>query len=276
MAAVKLGDKEIGSIVKLKFNGILQEFLVVHKGIPSSIYDKSCDGVWLLMKNCYEHCDWHSSDVSDYANSTIHAYLNDSILKLFEPSLQPQVKLVKLPYRPGNGTSGTVNSGADGLSAQIFLLSAREVGFTKGNINRYICDDGSKLDYFIEEGNRGGNGFQKRIAMLNGSAKMWWLRSPNLEDTGYASVCDQRGYAAKSLCSNSFAVRPAMILSSNLQVFDNGMLTTNTAPATPTDINIPQIIQSGVTITIAWSTSMDMEENLEGYIVERSTDGGSS
>ena len=117
MATVKLGDKEIGSIVKLKFNGILQEFLVVHKGIPSSIYDKSCDGVWLLMKNCYEHCDWHSSDVSDYANSTIHAYLNNSILKLFEPSLQPQVKLVKLSYRPGNGTSGTVNSGADRLSA---------------------------------------------------------------------------------------------------------------------------------------------------------------
>ena len=50
MAASALSTKAIGSIVKLKENGTLVDYIVVHKGRPSSIYDASCDGVWLLRK----------------------------------------------------------------------------------------------------------------------------------------------------------------------------------------------------------------------------------
>ena len=49
MAAVKLSAKGIGSVVKIKVNGTLRNFIVVHQGKPSSIYDASCDGTWLLM-----------------------------------------------------------------------------------------------------------------------------------------------------------------------------------------------------------------------------------
>ena len=43
MAAVKLGAKGVGSVVKIKVNGTLRNFIVVHQGKPSSIYDASCD-----------------------------------------------------------------------------------------------------------------------------------------------------------------------------------------------------------------------------------------
>ena len=52
MATVALGQKAVGSVVKLKFNGAMREFLVVHQGKPSSLYDESCNGTWLLMKDC--------------------------------------------------------------------------------------------------------------------------------------------------------------------------------------------------------------------------------
>ena len=87
MASVALSNKTIGSIVKLKVNGTLRDFIVVHQGKPSAIYDASCDGTWLLMKDCYEARQWHSSNVNDYASSTIHSYLNSTFLNLIDEYL---------------------------------------------------------------------------------------------------------------------------------------------------------------------------------------------
>lgn len=265
MASTALGQKAVGSVVKLKFNGAMREFLVVHQGRPSTLYDASCDGVWLLMKDCLEAKQWHSSNVNDYANSTVHNYLNSTVLSKFDADIQAQIKQVKIPYRPGSGTSGTVNSGASGLSAKIFLLSDREVGFTKSNINQYICDDGAKLAYFIEEGNTGGSGCQKRIAYFNGSAVNWWLRSPYLRNSTSAWIVHSNGNANSNGCSYAgFYLRPALILPSNLLTSDDGTINTNTAPTTPGSINVPGNIQGGSTITVSWGASTDAEKIWKG------------
>ena len=50
MAVQKLGDVAVGTVVKLKENGVAQDYLVVHQGLPSSMYDASCNGTWLLRK----------------------------------------------------------------------------------------------------------------------------------------------------------------------------------------------------------------------------------
>lgn len=75
--------------------------------------------------------------------------------------------------------------------------------------------------------------------------------------------------------NNSCGVRPALILPSSLLVSDDGSITTNTAPTTPPSITIPSSISGGSTITVSWGASTDAEGNLEGYIVEKSIDGGS-
>ena len=273
MASVALSSKAVGSIVKIKVNGTLRDFIVVQQGKPSSIYDESCNGTWLLMKDLYESRQWHSSNVNDYANSTIRSYLNSTFLNLIDEQIRNQIKQVKIPYRPGSGTSMTVNSGASGLSTKIFLLSNIEVG---GQTDwSYMPHDGARLAYF--EYGTGTSANNKRLAYLNGSAAFWWLRSPNTYNSGRAWNVNSDGNSSLTYnCSNSYGIRPALILPSSLLVSDDGSVSTNTAPTTPSSITVPQSIQGGSTITVSWGASTDAQNNLEGYILERSTDGGKS
>lgn len=112
MANVLLSTKAVGSTVKLKVNGTAKEFIVVHQGKPSSLYDNSCDGTWLLMKDIYENRQWHNSNVNNLENSTIHSYLNGTFLNLFESNIRDAIKQVKLPYRKNGGSGGSDQSGA--------------------------------------------------------------------------------------------------------------------------------------------------------------------
>ena len=41
MANVRLGAKAVGSTVKIKVNGTVKDFIIVHQGKPSSVYDDS-------------------------------------------------------------------------------------------------------------------------------------------------------------------------------------------------------------------------------------------
>ena len=272
MAYVTLSSKAIGSTIKLKVNGSARNFIVVHQGKPSSVYDDSCNGTWLLMQDIYENRAWHSSNTNDYANSTIHSYLNSTFLNLFESNIKNAIKQVKLPYRKGSGTSTTVTSGSNGLSAKIFLLSATETSF---DFSYMPSGEGAELAYF--KGCADNSSDSKRVAYLNGSAARWWLRSPFCgSDSGGALYVFSSGGWFYYICSDSFGFRPALILPSTLLVSDDGTVSTNTAPSTPGSISVPSSIMGGTNISISWAKSSDAESNLADYKVERSTNGGSS
>lgn len=271
MAYVTLSSKAIGSTIKLKVNGSAKDFIVVHQGKPSSVYDDSCNGTWLLMKDIYENRQWHSSNTNDYANSTIHSYLNSTFLNLFESNIKNAIKQVKLPYRKGSGTSTTVTSGSNGLSAKIFLLSATETSFSFSSMP---SGEGAELAYF--KGCADNSSDSKRVAYLNGSATGWWLRSPSCNYFTYALCVYSDGDWNGGSCSGSCGIRPALILPSTLLVSDDGTVSTNTAPSTPGSISVPSSIMGGTNISISWAKSSDAESNLAGYKVERSTNGGSS
>ena len=231
MANVKLGTKAVGSIVKIKVNGASKDFIVVHQGKPSSVYDDSCNGTWLLMKDIYENRAWHSSNTNDYANSTIHSYLNSTFLNLFESNIKNAIKQVKIPYRKGHGTSTTVTSGSNGLSAKIFLLSTTETSFSYSYMPR---GEGAELAYFKGCADNGSD--SKRVAYLNGSATGWWLRSPGCNVTSNrALVVGSAGTSGDTNCSSSRGIRPALILPSTLLVSDDGTVSVNTAPTVSTD-----------------------------------------
>lgn len=271
MAYVTLSSKAIGSTIKLKVNGSAKDFIVVHQGKPSSVYDDSCNGTWLLMKDIYENRQWHSSNTNDYANSTIHSYLNSTFLNLFESNIKNAIKQVKIPYRKGSGTSTTVTSGSNGLSAKIFLLSATETSFSFSSMP---SGEGAELAYF--KGCADNSSDSKRVAYLNGSAAYWWLRSPVCYNSSSALYVNSHGGVNGSYCSGSYGIRPALILPSTLLVSDDGTVSTNTAPSTPGSISVPSSIMGGTNISISWAKSSDAESNLAGYKVERSTNGGSS
>ena len=224
-----LGSYAVGKTVKIAVGGKDYDWLVVHQGIPDAgIYDDSCDGTWLLMKDIYESRKWHSSNTNDYANSTIHSYLNSTFLNLLESNIKNAIKRVKIPYRKGSGASTTVTSGSNGLSAKIFLLSATETSF---NFSFMPSGEGAELAYFKGCTDNGSD--SKRVAHHNGSATDWWLRSPYCFVTNGAVRVDSNGGQDSNSCSFSHGMRPALILPKDVLVDDTGHIIGTDDPRTP-------------------------------------------
>lgn len=260
MANVRLGAKAVGSTVKIKVNGTVEDFIIIHQGKPSSVYDDSCNGTWLLMKDIYTTRNWDDSNC-DYLNSDMTAYLNGTFISLIDADIRNAIKQVKIPYI--NYSNDNVMSGSNGLSCKVFLLSGTEVGFSGVS---YMATEGAKLSYF--------DSASKRIAYNGSSAANWWLRSPSSND--YVSVWGvyTDGSDRSLWCYDRYGARPAFVLPSSLVVSDDGTVSTNTAPSTPWNISVPSSIMGGTNISISWAKSSDAESNLAGYKVERSTNGG--
>ena len=228
-----LGDKNVGDIVKIKEDGVAVNYLIVHKGKPSDLYDDSCDGVWLLREKVHSKRAWHgtsfSTSVNDYENSDIEVWLNSTFLNTINEKIRAAIKTIKIPYRKGSGTSMTVQSGVNGLSCKAFLLSGYEVGFTQSD-NQYFPIDGAKLSYFSDNASRIGKD-------STNTAVDWWLRSPYTDFATYVFSVNSDGYYYKSYdsYSSSVAVRPAFVLPSSFLVGEDGTVSTNTPPTITSD-----------------------------------------
>ena len=218
MANVKLGTKAVGSNVKIKVNGASKDFIVVQQGNPNtSTYDSSCNGTWLLMKDIYTTSTFGNNN--SYKDSSIHTYLNGTFYNLIDSNIRAAIKQVKIPY-----TNSGIQSGANGLSTKVFLLSGTEVGFS--NVS-YMNTEGTKLAYF--------DSASKRIAYNGSSAAIWWLRSPYTSSSDNVWDVDADGSNDLNWYDNSCGVRPAFILPSTLVVSDDGTVSVNTAPTVSTD-----------------------------------------
>lgn len=261
MANVRLGAKAVGSTVKIKVNGTVKDFIIVHQGKPSSVYDDSCNGTWLLMKDIYTTSKLDNNN--SYKDSNIHTYLNGTFYNLIDSNIRAAIKQVKIPYQNGTGSGGSLATGSNGLSTKVFLLSGYEVGWTTSD-NGYFPKDGVRLAYF---GNSSG-GNSKRVAYNGSSAAIWWLRSPLASnDNGVWSVGTD-GSSVNGWYFGSCGVRPAFILPSTLVVSDDGTVSVNTAPAinaSSTNLgekNAP--FNFGYTVTDADGDTLTVTEKLDG------------
>lgn len=133
--------------------------------------------------------------------------------------------------------------------------------------------DSEMLDYFGSSS--GGN--SKRIAYNGSSAAVWWLRSPRTGHT-YSIWCvksdgsdDDWGYY------NSYGVRPAFILPSELSVSDDGTVSVNTAP-TITNTSGTQLGEKNAAFSYSYTVSdadgdtISVTEKLDGKTVTTRTD----
>lgn len=235
MKSVNLGTKAVGSIVKIKVNGASKDFIVVQQGNPStSVYDSSCDGTWLLMKDNYNYKAWNATDKKDYKSSDINSYLNGTFYNLIDADIRAVIKQVKIPYHDNSYYGDALHTGANGLNTKVFLLSGIEVGWTN-RTDEYFPNDGAKLSYFLA--GTGTNANKKRVAYRNGRAQDWYLRSPRIINTSSNNVwkvADDGSYDYDN-CVNSCDIRPAFILPSTLVVSDDGTVSVNTAPTVSTD-----------------------------------------
>lgn len=273
MPNVLLSTKAAGDIVTLKVSGSPRNFIVVQQGRPASgNYDTSFDSVtWLLMQDIYDQRQWAGS-VNDYANSSIHAWLNNAssgFLSLLDADIRAVIPTVKIPYRPGSGTSSSVSSGANGLDCKAFLLSMLEVGLSPS----WSPSEGATLTYFAS----GTSGFYtRRIANYNGSPSEWWTRSPLTDDSGWTNVAcyvKKDGTDDVTGVNSTYGCRPALPLPSNLDVSDDGSILTNEPPTAPGSIDVTAPV-AGQPVTVTLTAATDPDGTVAAYVIERSVDGG--
>lgn len=226
-----LGDKAVGDIVKIKEDGVAVNYLIVHKGKPSDMYDDSCDGIWLLRESIHSDVVWDrtgSSYKNDYENSNIKTWLNNNFLNTIDEKIRDGIKTVKIPFKKGVGNASTgVYSGSNGLSCKIFLLSGYEVGWTQST-NQYVPIDGTKLSYFSDDNSRIGKD-------IYNNAKNWWLRSPYLDSSTSPFVVNNQGSTGTPGAQYTNGVRPAFVLPAYSLVDDDGNVTTNNPPTITAD-----------------------------------------
>lgn len=255
MATTTLGNKATGSIIKLKENGTLVDFYVAKHDYESGL--NGSGRTLVVRKDVYDLRAWHSSNVNAWASCTLRSWLNSTYKALLDSDIQSLMGTTTYYYTPGNG-SWSVTTRSDA----VFQLSATELGQSQS--------------WFNTEGSALPIASTLKIAYKDGSATTQWTRSPYTSSASYAVFLGSNGNVYGGYCTNTYGSRPAFTLPSNLYVSDDGSVFQNTAPSTPASISVPSSINGGTSITVSWAASTDAEGNLEGYIVERSTNGGSS
>lgn len=209
MATTTLGNKSVGSIVKLKENGVLVDFYVAKHD-----YENGLNGsgrTLVVRKDCYDTRQWHTSNVNAYATSAIDTWLNSTYKNLLDADIRGVIGTTKIKYTPGNG-----NTAVGTLERAIFLLSVTELGRSAS----YANTEGTALSIASS----------LQIAYLNGSAGVQWTRSPHTSNTGNACFLSTSGDVSNGYCSNARGSRPAFTLPSTLSVSDDGSVSVNTAP----------------------------------------------
>ena len=209
MATTTLGNKSVGSIVKLKENGVLVDFYVAKHD-----YENGLNGsgrTLVVRKDCYDTRQWHTSNVNAYATSAIDTWLNNTYKNLLDADIRGVIGTTKIKYTPGNGNT-TVGT----LERAIFLLSVTELGKTAS----YANTEGTALSIASS----------LQIAYLNGSAVVQWTRSPYTNFTSLACCLSTGGGVNDYYCINTRGSRPAFTLPSTLSVSDDGSVSVNTAP----------------------------------------------
>lgn len=209
MATTTLGNKSVGSIVKLKENGVLVDFYVAKHD-----YENGLNGsgrTLVVRKDCYDTRQWHTSNVNAYATSAIDTWLNSTYKNLLDADIRGVIGTTKIKYTPGNGNT-TVGT----LERAIFLLSVTELGRSAS----YANTEGTALSIASS----------LQIAYLNGSAVVQWTRSPYTYNTGNADCLNTSGSVSGRHCNSTFGSRPAFTLPSTLSVSDDGSVSVNTAP----------------------------------------------
>lgn len=209
MATTTLGNKSVGSIVKLKENGVLVDFYVAKHD-----YENGLNGsgrTLVVRKDCYDTRQWHTSNVNAYATSAIDTWLNSTYKNLLDADIRGVIGTTKIKYTPGNGNT-TVGT----LERAIFLLSVTELGRSAS----YANTEGTALSIASS----------LQIAYLNGSAVVQWTRSPDTRSTSYACCLYASGGVNYYSCIYTCGSRPAFTLPSTLSVSDDGSVSVNTAP----------------------------------------------
>lgn len=216
MANTMIKNASIGTVVKAKIGGAVYEFIIVQQGTPSSgNYDSSCNGTWLMLKNCVNKTKY-SSTSQLYADSAAKTFIEDSVYWQIENGLRGVIKTVKIPY---SYLQDGVYSGSNGLEVKIFLPSAAELGFgTNSNYNQ----EGGALSYFSSNENR--------VSKYNGVETTYATRTPDKISNARIVGVYTDGTSVMGDYENDYGIRPMIIIYNTCLLDDDNNIIPDFAP----------------------------------------------
>lgn len=272
----KLKTMSVGDSIFLEESGELQEFYIMHQGLPSSIYDSSCDGTWVRRRyidDSFMTTSWMYGMLdnvfernNDYSSSELHEVLNTTYYNLLSSEVQDSIKTVKIPYSLGTAGGNAVRSGSNGLTTKVFAVSGAELGLSEDTIY-----DGSLLEYY-KTGSKHG-------AALDTKSKSYWLRSPSYTDDDYISMIFGGQWYNSSGMTNgglqySSNYSPMFILDGDLDIDDEGEIYKNSPPTAPSGLTVPSTVKRGESFCISWNAATDPDGDVITYVLEMSPNTG--
>ena len=187
-AQALLGNAKVGSVVTIRENGALTEYLVAAHDYESSL---NGEGRTLLVRQEFADARrWNDKDANAYAESEIDRWLTGAFMARFDAEVLEAMSATKIRYVPGNGTTE-----AGVLTRKIFLLSAAELGIrdTTSDPAGQVLEGADALKTFADK------------------EKAFWTRTPVVdasedgltesENLTRATVCGSGGRAQNVKCS---------------------------------------------------------------------------
>ena len=209
MASTKLGNKAVGSVVKLNENGAKVEFYVAAHDYESGL--NGAGRTLLVRKDCYDTSNFNTTS-NAYANSTIDTWFNGTYKGLLEEDIQAAIGTTKFKYTIGGGNS-TVST----LERAIFALSVTELGksTTAANVEGTELEIASVLQVVNKTG---------------GTNVSQWTRTPQKNSSSNVCYLNLSGNLSYLNYVYNFGRRPCFTLPETLLVADDGSVFTNTPP----------------------------------------------
>lgn len=204
----------IGTAVKVPNGyGDYNEFIIVHHGLPSALYDASCDGTWLLEKDVVTERTWGIPN--DYSDSRVAEWLSATyMVYYFNSSIKSKIKTVKIPFL----RSGETFSGQNGFECQAFLPSIMEMGIPLGG-KVGMGEDGACLTYFE------GAAIDEEPLRAVGSGTRYWTRSSCVLADDQAFTCaGVSGKFSYRFGPSSYGIRPMIIVDSTTILNSDGTI----------------------------------------------------
>ena len=183
------------------------------------------------------------------------------------------------------GKASVDGGGTESCTDKIFLATCTEVG-----LSGYVTA-GSKLALFTNDASRQAKPTAEAVSeseytsssLSANSFWFWWLadaeasyeyRVYDVEPSGVLSSGHAYfgGYGVRPLCN----IKSEILVSDNRDSDGAYTIIWNRAPSMPSSITVPSSVRGGENLTVSWSASTDPDGNLDGYIVERSHNGGSA
>lgn len=253
-----LGSYAPGSIVKLRENGVLNNFIVVKHGYPTSSNKRTL----LLRKNIINNQPWNSTELTEfdcgYSGSTIDTWLNSTYYTYLDSYVQNEVTNVTI--------RASVDTATTNISRKVFLLSSSEL-FSSG-----MGLEGAYISFFSDALNR----IAHSDADLN-AALEWWTCSQQVVGGAFTTISVDMvtatgGLSTSISATNAKGIRPALTLLSSNAVDEEGTILEYHVPSTPANLSV----QVEDDVQISWDAASDDDGDLAGYMIERSIDDGST